>query len=793
MCRCLCIITFLLASQVCSAEELTIAQLIAGANQSRNSIKSGEMRIIATIEDNTLKKSQEEIQAWIEEEKKEILKHVPAEMTELRQRAIDSLPFQAKQFLSEYREIEESNVAFQIFDEDSVYYSKAFQYKTTQIDRRLMDMYSEEAKHLKGGYFKVITYDGQTQVYEAISEFPRSSVSFANEVKYGGFLNFQLHGRSLNRIPSNAKVVGRETIEEADCYVLEFQAEVYKTDVDVKVWVDPQKQFCVRREERLENGQTPVLWEKVYEKFKNHGEVWFPSMSQWTLKVDGKVNMVNTMRFKEVQFNLDFPADFFEVNSQPYLNQGLRLRPDSQVSLGRSGQQFRDESPKPDPLQSDEKLLLSCGPNSLLRICELLKVDASFDELASLSGFNSNVGTTMLGLLQAAEFKHLNPKGIKANVKRLNKVPMPAIAYVRGNHFLVFEKATPNGVLIFDPAKKYDHYLASKELSEIWAGELLIFDYKPEVAKSEPVPRVQLDSRLYDFGEALGGSEIKYNFRLKNIGNNTLNLLKIEAPCQCTATIISKNQISPGGYGIIEATYTIPSKNGEVEQSFYAYTNDPTQTRIPLTFKGTAFVPIETFPNRILFGRVELENKSTKTLTVHRGPGKNIQINGVRVNTIGLAARILSKKESTITRVEVAILESMPIGLFKRSLLIDYSFEGKKATHTVEIMGEVLGEFEVSSQNLFFGLIKDKVPVSKTVTISSNQSRPFEITKLQSESKYVTAKVTPLTNQTGYHLTATIDPQAFSGQLSGEILVKTDSGIQPTIRIRFFGVIPGKK
>ena len=64
---------------------------------------------------------------------------------------------------------------------------------------------------------------------------------------------------------------------------------------------------------------------------------------------------------------------------------------------------------------------------------------------------------------------------------------MPAIAYVKGNHFLVFEEVVSDGVLISDPADKYDRYLSFKELSEIWNGELLTFDYQPEQAEQNPV------------------------------------------------------------------------------------------------------------------------------------------------------------------------------------------------------------------------------------------------------------------------------------------------------------------
>lgn len=103
------------------------------------------------------------------------------------------------------------------------------------------------------------------------------------------------------------------------------------------------------------------------------------------------------------------------------------------------------------------ELTLLCGPKSLLRICELLKVKTNLREIKKLSGFDQNRGTTMLGLKKAAAYKNLAPKGVRASVELLkrNKVPLPAIAYVNNNHFLVFEAVDKEGVKISDPAQKY--------------------------------------------------------------------------------------------------------------------------------------------------------------------------------------------------------------------------------------------------------------------------------------------------------------------------------------------------
>lgn len=778
--RIVSIITFLWISRLCLSQELPFESLVAGVNQARTTIETGEMKVLVTLH-QPARKSPQEIQAWIEESKEEALRENHDDET--IQELFKEIPVEAEWFFGEHEDVEESNVAFRIFDRSSTHL-EGYQFKMTQMDRRDMNLYSDRARYLDGGYHRMLSYDAQVQAYEEI--YPTVGIAFDNHDTWLGFLNFHLFGRPRYRVPPDAKLVKKEVVGDADCYVIEFQPEGETATDLVRIWVDPQKQFCIRREERYNDG---YMWEMVYKDFQMHSGIWFPKVSRLTGKTQGKVESSWTIVVNEAHFNLDFPPNFFKVNPDTYLNRDLELLPGSKAVADLKRTQYQPNNPENPQVEPN---LLRCGPNSLLRVCEILKIDADFDEICKLSDFNPNVGTTMLGLHTAARHKNLNPKGIKTSPKALRTISMPAIAYVRGNHFLVFEKVVSYGVLIFDPANKYDYHISSEELSQIWGGELLIFDYEDEISQSEPIPHVHVDSSHFDFGAAPGGTRIKHTFKLKNTGSEILKIFKVERSCKCTATIVSQDEILPGQYGAIEAVLRVPSENREVEERIYAYTNSPAQNRISLTFKGTAFLPISTFPDLVFFGKIALTRTSKKMLTVHRAIGKDVRITGVRVNSPNLTAKIVSNEENEITRIEVTMLESMQVGQFTHRLSIDYNYQGKKATHEISVIGEVLGAFSVSSRNLFFGLVTSDEAVTKTVKISSIDSQPFKITSVQSTSKYVTARIMPQ-EEIGYNLVAAIDSKAPSGKFSGEILVKTDSVIQPSIQLPFFAVIPDRQ
>ncbi len=299
---------------LCQSEGLTTKQLINGVNQARSRIRSGEMRIIITF-DYEAKKSPEEIRALRQKERQRILKeYAMPHQEEIRKEELKAIPFDTNWY-EKRRVVEESNVAFQIFDRDSEFYPKIFQYKMTQVDRLKVNLFSEEAKYTTAGDYHVITYDGKTQAYEALDEFPYYSVAFANFSKYRSFLYFELYGRSSHRVPSDAMLVGRETIAGVDCYVLEFQPEegagVPSVKRTVKIWVDVRKEFCILKEEHYDDDK----WTMIYENFRKYGNIWFPMVSKHIHRwPGGKLDRINTFVVKEAQFNIDFPVDFFQVN-----------------------------------------------------------------------------------------------------------------------------------------------------------------------------------------------------------------------------------------------------------------------------------------------------------------------------------------------------------------------------------------------------------------------------------------------------------------------------------------------
>ncbi len=727
---------------VCKASEtLTADELIQGTNQALRTIQSGEIRIVVTDEIS---------ETWG----------------------------------SISTRVAHMNTAFERLDPWADDDNKLFRYKLTFVESPNYTLDSLDEYHTHPGdlHVMIFDYDNEIQVKHTLGDivFPDGQTSFfpLDNLHYG-YMHDTLAGRAPVKVPANAKQIGKEKLDGAECYILSYENSRGQVR---HIWVDPAIDFCVRKMEIPTTSEKKQISERtVYKQFYKFGDIWYPNIIKSTFyEADGKIGQRSLIEVTSAVFNVDFPEDFFKIDKDYFgwsdNETRLGLLPDSDTS----------------PIELDPGFLL-CGPKSLSRICELLKVETNLIELQKLSGYIPYRGTTMLGLKTAADYKGLAPMGIKASVEPLKrkKVPLPAIAYVNNNHFLVFEDVDKQGVRTSDPARKYEPHLTWDDLSEIWRGDLLIFDKKKaHLARQKQTPLAYTDTPVYDFGKVLGGSEIKHTFKIKNIGKKPLKIISLKETCACTASVLSQNKILPGKTGEISAVLTVPHGNKHVRESLHVFTDDPVQNTLTLTLTGDAFTPLSTFPTRITFEKQRsIQKPLTKQVSLHIEEG--VQIRSVRTDSEHLTATL--KTKDGIPHIEVQLLQTIPAGQFSYYLLVDYIYKEKQYIHKVFAFGQVLGELKIAPNRLFLGLIKDPASVSKTITISSPDTKPFKITSVESNTKNVNVTVNTGDSKTNYQVTMTLAQKAEPGELKGDIIINTSSSVQPAVHVPFFGIISDTK
>lgn len=87
-------------------------------------------------------------------------------------------------------------------------------------------------------------------------------------------------------------------------------------------------------------------------------------------------------------------------------------------------------------------------------------------------------------------------------------------------------------------------------------------------------PKIEFDSKVYDYGAIRYGSDGTSIFRFTNTGNSPLEIRKCVKTCGCTVPEWPDSAIAPGDTGIIKVVYNT-QRLGPFEKEILVITNIP--------------------------------------------------------------------------------------------------------------------------------------------------------------------------------------------------------------------------
>jgi ATP-binding cassette subfamily B protein len=130
-----------------------------------------------------------------------------------------------------------------------------------------------------------------------------------------------------------------------------------------------------------------------------------------------------------------------------------------------------------------------CGSAALATIARHYRMPVGLEQLRDLSG-TDRVGTTLNGLLRAAEQLGFSARAVHGPFEALPGVPLPAIAHVRNDngqgHFVVLHQVKKGSVLVADPAHTHVERMSRADFCCRWTGYLLLLTPRQHMPSAAP-------------------------------------------------------------------------------------------------------------------------------------------------------------------------------------------------------------------------------------------------------------------------------------------------------------------
>lgn len=148
-------------------------------------------------------------------------------------------------------------------------------------------------------------------------------------------------------------------------------------------------------------------------------------------------------------------------------------------------------------------------------------------------------------------------------------------------------------------------------------------------------PKIEvIGGDTYDWGKVKPkDSPLTATIKLKNIGDQVLNIKEVKAGCGCTTTKIDKEVLKPGEIGSVDVTLNVASVTGSVTKTITAYSDDPVNGTKTIWLKAEVVRAIQlSMPyfafNDLAIGKqsklmIKVKNNSDQAVTFDNFEGTN--------------------------------------------------------------------------------------------------------------------------------------------------------------------------
>ncbi len=114
----------------------------------------------------------------------------------------------------------------------------------------------------------------------------------------------------------------------------------------------------------------------------------------------------------------------------------------------------------------------------------------------------------------------------------------------------------------------------------------------PPAGNNQNAPKIEISPASYDFKEVEFGKIVNYTFKIKNSGQEVLEIKRVATSCGCTTAKVLNTSINPGEETDLLVTYDTaamgsgPHGTGNQERIIYVKSNDPNNPQINATISA---------------------------------------------------------------------------------------------------------------------------------------------------------------------------------------------------------------
>jgi hypothetical protein len=218
----------------------------------------------------------------------------------------------------------------------------------------------------------------------------------------------------------------------------------------------------------------------------------------------------------------------------------------------------------------------------------------------------------------------------------------------------------------------------------------LVWAQKENLSKA----RMFLPDTRWDFGCVPEAGAVFHTFQVKNIGEDTLIIVRVRPGCACTMVPLTKDRLAPGETADLEVIFDSEKiRKGKTTKNVQITSNDPTKPFQDLQFSarvGETNSLARLSTEEISFDTVVHKNETQRKLTVENISAQKLSVELIdrprEFVKLDLEKRSLKPGEKT--ELILVLKKDAPVGNFRTSFTLNLQ-NSKMARVTVPVHGVV--------------------------------------------------------------------------------------------------------
>ncbi len=328
---------------------------------------------------------------------------------------------------------------------------------------------------------------------------------------------------------------------------------------------------------------------------------------------------------------------------------------------------------------------------------------------------------------------------------------------------------------------------------------LAVAAYGADTPAPTAKPKAVVVEATFDAGVVAKGEQVVHDFLIKNEGEGTLEIQRVEPGCGCTVAQFDKS-VAPGQTGKVHAVVETSTFNGPISKGISVYTNDTENPRIQLTVQAKIEPYIQVKPGYARYLTVQGEAKAGVIVQSLWAPdGADFAIEDVVSPYPYLTATFHpasdTEKLPDVTgkqwQIEMTLDNfAAPVGSMADYLTVHTTHPKQKLVQ-IPISGFIRPVVAVTPPGGDFGSVEVKEKVTKTLNVRNFATEDIKLVSIDNplSGKGLDTAFDAVLEGREYMVRLTLEPNAPKGPFSTNLVLHTDSQKVPTLEVAIKGEV----